>query len=300
MSWFRRGHGQKPDYTALEIQTSASTMPISIVYGRNKVAGNILWDANFQAVAGGGGKGSGKGSLTGGGGGAQSYTYKADLIIGVCEGPISGFGIVYKDQLIYFLFQLGLGSFNGTTPQDVWPYLDSEIEPSGQFACRSGHCLCVGRHASTLSMLRRSATTISSSPAPSAAAGQRRNRLTWFRSLRLLDECAINQRLLAALDQSSALFCTNDASRRPIAIRSAYAFRRRDQSGAGVVSPELLAALERGRGLERRRTGVHPDGETAVASGASTTYQNQFRSRRRSRFDRRRAAFVILAMPTQS
>ena len=64
MSWFRRGHGQKPDYTALEIQTSASTLPIPIVYGRNKIAGNILWYANFQAVAGGGGKGSGKGGLT--------------------------------------------------------------------------------------------------------------------------------------------------------------------------------------------------------------------------------------------
>ncbi len=83
VSWFRRGHGQKPDYTALEIQTSASTLPIPIVWGRNKIAGNVLWYANFQAVAGGGGKGvGGKGGLSGGGGSAASYTYNADLIIG--------------------------------------------------------------------------------------------------------------------------------------------------------------------------------------------------------------------------
>ena len=169
MSWFRRGHGQKPDYTALEIQTSASTMPIPIVYGRNKIAGNILWYANFQAVAGGGGKGSGKGSLTGGGGGAQSYTYKADLIIGVCEGPISGFGIVYKDQSIYFLFQLGLGSFNGTTPQDVWPYLAANIRRT-RSPTRAPPMS--GEQATTSATPRRSATTISRSSAFSPAAAR--------------------------------------------------------------------------------------------------------------------------------
>jgi hypothetical protein len=66
----KRSSAAKPDFTALEIQTSVSTLPIPIVYGRNKIAANVLWYANFRAGPGQGGKGSGgKGGLFGGGGG---------------------------------------------------------------------------------------------------------------------------------------------------------------------------------------------------------------------------------------
>jgi hypothetical protein len=125
VSWLRRSSAAKPDFTALEIQTSVSTLPIPIVYGRNKIAANVLWYANFRAGAGQGGKGSGgKGGLFGGGGGSSSsYTYYADLIMGLCEGPIAGIGYVHKNQSIYLLAQLGLGNYNGTTPQTTWPYL---------------------------------------------------------------------------------------------------------------------------------------------------------------------------------
>ncbi len=124
MSWFRRSAAQKPDYTALEIQTSVSTLPIPIVYGQNKIAANVLWYGGFRAVPGAGGKGSGaKGGLFGGGSAASSYTYVADLILGLCEGPISGVGWVYKNQSIFTLASLGLGNYNGTTPQATWPYL---------------------------------------------------------------------------------------------------------------------------------------------------------------------------------
>ena len=76
MSWLRRSNAAKPDFTALEIQTSVSTLPIPIVYGRNKLAANVLWYANFRAIPGQGGKGSGgKGGLFGGGGSSSnSYT----------------------------------------------------------------------------------------------------------------------------------------------------------------------------------------------------------------------------------
>ena len=92
MSWLRRSSAQKPDYTALEIQTSTSTLPIPIVWGRNKLAANVLWYANFRAVAGNSGKGGGKGhvvqavsSVFGGGSSssATTYTYYADLIMGI-------------------------------------------------------------------------------------------------------------------------------------------------------------------------------------------------------------------------
>src|ERR1700733_6187737 len=128
MSFLRRNNNDKPDFTALQIQTSTSTMPIPIVWGQNKIAPNLIWYANFQAVPGGGGKGvGGKGGVFGGGGAAasSSYTYTADLIMALCEGPISGVGLIWKDLAIYVPLELGLGIFTGTTPQIVWPYLQA-------------------------------------------------------------------------------------------------------------------------------------------------------------------------------
>ncbi len=123
MGFLRRNDNDKPDFTSLQVQTSTSTLPIPIVWGRNKIAPNILWFANFKAVPGGSGKGiGGKGGVFGGGG-AQSYTYTADLIMGLCEGPITGIGFLWKDLGVYVPLELGIGIFNGTTPQAVWPYL---------------------------------------------------------------------------------------------------------------------------------------------------------------------------------
>jgi hypothetical protein len=125
MGFLRSNDNAKPDYTALQLQTSTSILPIPIVWGQNKIAVNVLWYANFQAVAGGSGKGiGGKGGLLGGGAAAGAdYTYTADIILGLCEGPINGIGLIWKDLSIYAPLELGLGTEYGTTPQAVWSYL---------------------------------------------------------------------------------------------------------------------------------------------------------------------------------
>jgi Putative phage tail protein len=132
MSFLRRSNNDKPDFTSLQVQTSTSTLPIPIVWGQNKVAPNLVWFANFKAVPGSSGKGvGGKGGLFGGGASAgNSYTYTADLIMALCEGPLSpggelrnGIGFIWKDLGVYVQLELGLGSFPGATPQELWPYL---------------------------------------------------------------------------------------------------------------------------------------------------------------------------------
>ena len=135
LGFLRRRDNAKPDYTALQIQTSTSILPIPIVWGQNRVAPNLIWYANFQAVAGGGGKGiGGKGGLVGGGAASSSdYTYTADLMMALCEGPINDIGLVWNNLSIYALAELGLGSYNGTTPQATWPYL-AEFYPSNALA----------------------------------------------------------------------------------------------------------------------------------------------------------------------
>jgi Putative phage tail protein len=127
MGFLRSNDNAKPDYTALQLQTSTSILPIPIVWGQTKISVNVLWYANFQAIAGGSGKGiGGKGGLLGGGSGAAAgadYTYSADIILGLCEGPINGIGLIWKDLAIYSPLELGLGTEYGTTPQAVWSYL---------------------------------------------------------------------------------------------------------------------------------------------------------------------------------
>jgi hypothetical protein len=126
VGFLRRNNNAKPDYTALQIQTSTSTMPIPIVWGRNKIAPNLIWYENFRAVSAGSGKGiGGKGGAFGSAAGAADYTYTADLIMALCEGPIQGVGLIWKDLSIYVALELGLGIFSGSTPQEIWPYLQA-------------------------------------------------------------------------------------------------------------------------------------------------------------------------------
>ena len=122
MSFLRRNNNAKPDYTALQVQTSTSTLPIPIVWGQNKLAPNLIWYANFKAVPGGSGKGvGGKGGAFGAGAAASAdYTYTADLIMALCEGPLTplgeigtGIGLIWKDLSVYVQLELGLGSFPG-------------------------------------------------------------------------------------------------------------------------------------------------------------------------------------------
>ncbi len=111
-----------PDYTGLQVQTAVATLPIPIVWGMNKLAPNLVWYANFQINQNGGG---GKGGLFGGN---NQPTYSADIILAVCEGPVTGVNLIWKDQSVYSLGgvdAIGLGMFLGTTPQSPWSYLVS-------------------------------------------------------------------------------------------------------------------------------------------------------------------------------
>jgi hypothetical protein len=118
MGWFRtKKTGVTPDYTGLQLQTSVSTLPVAIIWGKTKASANVIWYANFQRHGDGGG---GKGGLFAS---PSGYAYSADLILALCEGPIGGVGRIWRDQSTYTLANLGLSFFNGATPQATWGYL---------------------------------------------------------------------------------------------------------------------------------------------------------------------------------
>ena len=121
--------GQRTEYTGLQLQTSAQGVPITLMWGKTRIKPNIFWYNDFKAEPqkgkGAGGKGGSKGS--------GNYTYTAAVMLGLCEGPITGIGAVWADQTMYAtggLAKLNLsicggmaGPPYGTATQPVWPYL---------------------------------------------------------------------------------------------------------------------------------------------------------------------------------
>jgi hypothetical protein len=116
-------------YTGLQLQTSAQGVPVTLVWGKNRVAPNIFWYNNFQShkqgSKGAGGKGGQKGS--------GNYTYTAAVMLGLCEGQIFRIEAVWADQTKYAftggvttgLTKLGLTLFYGSASQSTWSYLTS-------------------------------------------------------------------------------------------------------------------------------------------------------------------------------
>ncbi len=142
MSWFRQTKqtGVTPDYTGLQLQTSVSTLPIAIIWGKTKAAANVIWYDNFQRQGeGGGGKGGLFASPTSG------YTYSADLILALCEGPIGGISRIWRDQSTYTLADLGLSFFNGATPQATWGYLTATY-PAEALAYQGTAFVCAANY----------------------------------------------------------------------------------------------------------------------------------------------------------
>jgi len=71
----------------MKIQTSIYGKPRTLVYGTNRVAGNLIWEGDFTAIPVKQSQPSGKG-----GGSVNSvttYNYSAAVAIGLCEGPVS-------------------------------------------------------------------------------------------------------------------------------------------------------------------------------------------------------------------
>jgi hypothetical protein len=113
----------------MQIQSSQSGRPIPLVYGTTRIAGNLLWYGDFKAYART--QSVGKGFVSGKTGSVTTYTYTVTVLIGICEGPITSFGRIWKDNAVYSydqnsgtgaVQQLGMGAYFGTLGQVVWSY----------------------------------------------------------------------------------------------------------------------------------------------------------------------------------
>lgn len=120
MSFFFGGGGKKvkPQYTGLATQTSTSNIPIAIMWGKNRLAPNIIWQGDFKAHK------QKQKSGKGGGGSVTTYTYSGSYELAICWGPIVGIPRVWKDQSKETSYAaLGWSLFLGINPQAPWGYL---------------------------------------------------------------------------------------------------------------------------------------------------------------------------------
>src|ERR1700675_3425390 len=149
MSIFRSGGSQPastPDYTGLQIQTAVSALPIPIVWGTSKLAPNVIWYANFKGNPAGSSGGGGKGLFGNGGSSSNTgqYDYKADVILAICEGPITGIGLVWRGQSTTSLGALGLSLFLGSSTQLLWSYRSTRAATSSVVSILAGNQPDVG------------------------------------------------------------------------------------------------------------------------------------------------------------
>ena len=113
---------------AVRFQTAVFGLALPIVYGQNRLPGNVIWYGDFVATphTSSAGRGSGgKGGGGGGGTGSTTYSYSAAMAIALGEGPIDGIGTVWQDKNQTSLAALGLSLFAGTYPQTPWGYLQT-------------------------------------------------------------------------------------------------------------------------------------------------------------------------------
>jgi hypothetical protein len=92
-------------YDGIVVQSSLLGISIPKGWGTNKVGCNLMDYLDFSA----------KQTSSGKGGANPQYTYKATLVLGIVQGPISGIRTIYKDQAIFTATASGSKEVNGTT-----------------------------------------------------------------------------------------------------------------------------------------------------------------------------------------
>lgn len=109
---------KEPRLNSLKYEQSTFGATKAVLYGTNRLCGNIIDSVDFKATAH-------KNTVKMGKGGGQSntsiyYTYTSRTVIGLCEGQILGIRKVMFDDGTYSLSKLKLNFFNGSNSQLAW------------------------------------------------------------------------------------------------------------------------------------------------------------------------------------
>ena len=123
---------------SLQVQRSSQGLTLPVIYGRTRVAGNLIWYGDFTTIEH---KTTTRQGGKGGGGVTQEdikYTYEAAVMLALCEGEISGVGRIWRDKEKFdSLAQLRLTLMRGGDEQPLWTHL-AQAKHAGQALNYSG------------------------------------------------------------------------------------------------------------------------------------------------------------------
>lgn len=109
---------------SLQVQQSSPGLTLPVIYGRTRVAGNLIWYGDFITIEN---KTTTQQGGKGGGGVKQvdiAYTYEAAVMLALCEGEIQGVGRIWRDKEKFdSLAQLRLTLMRGGDEQPLWTHL---------------------------------------------------------------------------------------------------------------------------------------------------------------------------------
>ena len=153
---------QSPTYTGIDVNTSVYGQVVQVVYGAQRVSGNLIWYGDFVQISGSGSKGGGKGGggsggKAGGNGAASTvdepqYAFNASEIKDMFNVPLFIPGAANAGINVE---ELDFGGLNPEQPHDAadtgheQPHYDAErvfyqsaeqsgIKPGWYFTLRGG------------------------------------------------------------------------------------------------------------------------------------------------------------------
>ncbi len=109
-----------PRLRELQLMSAAEGAPMAAVFGRARVAGQVIWAARFREKRierqAGGGKGGPK---------TVEYRYSLSFAVALCEGPIDGIGRIWADGKPMDLTGVAMRLHRGTEEQTPDPLIEA-------------------------------------------------------------------------------------------------------------------------------------------------------------------------------
>ncbi len=117
---------QGPRLSDLDVMSSTEGSPIPRIYGRARISAQLIWATKLEEVisnrtdSAGGGKGGGPRVTT------TTYSYFANIALGLCEGPIARIGRVWADGKPLDLEGLNVRIYAGAEDQLPDPLIEAK------------------------------------------------------------------------------------------------------------------------------------------------------------------------------
>lgn len=118
---------------SLHLQTSTEGTPIPVVFGRMRIAGQIIWSSRFKEHV----RTRTQGGKATGGQRVREYSYTISLAVGLCEGPIERVGRIWADGKLLATDGLEIRVYKGDEAQLPDPKIEA-VEGAGNVPAYRG------------------------------------------------------------------------------------------------------------------------------------------------------------------